>query len=104
MSPCPRCAGEVDPGRPWCRDCEALYDRWVRRHAADIVWQVLAGTVIVLGAGMGLPLLGAPWVLAATGAFAGFGTILGLARLGRRRRRRQFLTEPLPRATLSAPK
>ncbi len=99
---CQRCSADVPTA--WCKDCETQYDRWVRQHAADIVWQALTGMVVVLGVGIGGPLLGMPWILAATGAFAGFGTIFGLARWNRRRRRRQFLAAPLPRAYLSAPK
>lgn len=68
------------------------------------MWQALAGTVVVSTIGLGLPLLGVGWLVAATGAFAGFGTIFGLARLNRRRRRRQFLQAPLPRAYLPLPK
>jgi hypothetical protein len=88
----------------WCPDCEHLYDGWSRKHASDIVWQALAGGVVVASIGMGLPLLGIGWLVAATGAFAGFGTLFGLARLTRRRRRRQFLQSTLPRAYLPAPK
>ncbi len=98
---CPRCAGDsAAPIDSWCKDCERLYDRWVRRHASDIAWQVLMGTVVVTFFGLGLPLLGAGSLVAAAGAFAGFGTVFGLARLTRRRRRRQFLQAPLPRAYL----
>jgi hypothetical protein len=102
---CPRCAGTVEAGGArWCKACEQLYESWVRRHASDIVWQALTGTVVVSAIGIGLPLLGVGWLVAAAGAFAGFGTILGLSRLTRRRRRRQFLEAPLPRAYLPAPK
>ena len=104
MATCARCSGESDPGAKWCKDCELLYDRWVRRHATDIVWQALSGTVIVSAVGLGLPLLGFGSLIAATGALAGFGTIFGLSRLTRRRRRKQFLQAPLPRAYLPAPK
>ena len=99
--PCARCAADVElaPKR-WCKDCEGNYDLWVRRHASDIVWQALMGTVVVCGLGLGLPLLGVGSLVAAVGAFAGFGTILGLSRLTRRHRRRQFLQAPLPRAYL----
>ena len=99
---CQRCGGT--PARGWCKDCEQLYDGWVRKHASDIVWQALAGGVVVASIGMGLPLLGIGWLIAATGAFAGFGTLYGLSRLNRRRRRREFLQTTLPRAYLSAPK
>jgi hypothetical protein len=102
---CPRCAAPLEaPGPRWCPDCERLYDRWVRRHASDIVWQSLAGTVVVSAVGLGLPLLGATWLVAAAAAFGGFGTIFGLARLTRRRRRRQFLQTSVPRAYLPATK
>jgi len=100
---CPRCGAE-SPAPRWCKDCEQLYDRWVRRHAADIAWQALLGGVVVAAIGLGLPLLGVGWVVAGTGAFAGFGTLYGLARLTRRKRRQQFLQTALPRAYLPAPK
>src|SRR5678816_4013101 len=103
--PCARCAAVVEAApNKWCKDCELLYDRWVRRHATDIVWQALAGTVVVSTVALGLPLLGVGSLIAAVGAFAGFGTIFGLSRLTRRRRRKQFLQAPLPRAYLPAPK
>jgi hypothetical protein len=123
MTRCPRCradteleparGGSVGGSRPmtwgmpastWCKDCELLYDGWVRRHSTDIVWQALAGMVIVSAVGVGLPLLGVGSLVAAAGAFAGFGTLYGLARLTRRRRRQQFLQAPLPRAYLAEPK
>ncbi len=101
---CPRCAGALTtPNQGWCVDCERLYDRWVRTHASDIAWQALIGGVVVLFFGLGLPLLGVGKLIAAVGAFLGFGTIAGLSRLTRRRRRRQFLEAPLPRAYLPAP-
>lgn len=87
-------------GRTWCPTCERAYDAWSRRHASDIVWEALAGTVIVLFAGMGLPLLGVSWLVAATGVFAGFGTMIGLHRVNARRRRRQYLRGEVPRAYL----
>ena len=99
---CGRC-GDDSPQK-WCKDCEQQYDRWVRRHAADIVWQALCGGFVVCGIGVGLPLLGVGSLVAATGAFAGFGTLYGLSRLTRRRRRQQFLQAALPRAYLPAPK
>ena len=101
---CARCQGDSDPGSKWCKECERLYDGWVRRHANDIVWQALVGTVIVSAVGLGLPLLGVGTLVAPAGAFGGFGAVLGLSRLTRRRRRRQFLQAPLPRAYLPAPK
>jgi hypothetical protein len=101
MSACARCSGESEgPTATWCKDCERLYDQWSRRHAKDIVWQALAGTVIVSAVGLGLPLLGVGKLIGAVGAFAGFGTVFGLSRLTRRRRRQQFLQAPLPRAYL----
>lgn len=99
---CARCRNES--ASKWCKDCEQQYDHWVRRHASDIVWQALAGGVVVCGIGVGLPLLGVGSLIAATGAFAGFGTLYGLSRLMRLRRRQQFLQAPLPRAYLPAPK
>lgn len=100
---CPRCDEPDDalaPGR-WCKLCEASYDVWSRRYASDIVWEVLVGTSLVVFAGMGLPLLGASWLFAATGIFAGFGAILGLHRLNRRRHRREYLRSgEVPRAYL----
>jgi hypothetical protein len=99
---CTRCGSESPLG--WCKDCEQQYDYWVRRHAADIVWQALAGGVVVCAIGVGLPLLGVGWLVAGSGAFAGFGTLYGLSRMTRRRRRHQFLQAALPRAYLPAPK
>jgi hypothetical protein len=125
MASCPRCHGEIDdaartghvgsvagsrpmawgvPAPTWCKDCELLYDRWVRDHATDIVWQALVGTVVVSAVGVGLPLLGVGTLVAAVGAFGGFGIMYGLARLTRRRRRQQFLQASLPRAYLPEPK
>ncbi len=102
---CPRCAGDADSEvTAWCADCERLYDTWVRKHATDIVWQALSGMVVVTFFGLALPVLGVSTLVAAVGAFAGFGTIAGLSRLTRRKRRRQFLEAPLPRAYLPAPK
>jgi hypothetical protein len=100
---CERCGDpdvDGDPSR-WCKACEVAYDGWSRRYAADILWAVLPAGVLVTFAGMGLPLLGASWLLAATGVFAGFGTMIGLHRLNRRRRRRQYLEAgEVPRAYL----
>jgi hypothetical protein len=125
VASCPRChgafetdelpahAGSVAGSRPmsfgmpaptWCRDCELLYDAWVRRHATDIIWQAMLGTLVIAAIGIGLPLLGVGSLIAAVGAFAGFGTLFGLARMTRRRRRQQFLQAPLPRAYLPPPK
>jgi hypothetical protein len=101
---CPRCAGEIiAPTGTWCGDCEQLYDRWVRTHASDIVWQGLLGGLVIMAFGLGLPLLGVGKLIAAVGAFVGFGTMAGLSWVTRRRRRQQFLEAPLPRAYLPAP-
>jgi len=98
---CTRCNSDGDLGpKGWCRDCEREYDTWVRRHASDIVGPVLAGMVILSAVALGLPLLGAGYVVATTGVFAGFGTLLGLQRLNARRRRKQFQLASLPRAYL----
>ena len=95
---CPRCAGDTNaPASTWCKDCEQLYDSWVRKYATDIVWQALIGTVIISAVGVGLPILGVGSLVAAAGAFAGFGAVYGLSRVTRRRRRQQFLQAPLPR-------
>lgn len=100
---CVRCHGD-DPGPKvgarWCAACERAYDSWARRHASDIIWPVLAGMVIVSAVGLGLPLLGAGYLAATGGVFAGFGTFLGLSRLNARRRRKQFQLASLPRAYL----
>lgn len=98
---CTRCKADGDLGpRGWCRDCEREYDTWVRRHASDIIWPVLAGMVMLSAVALGLPLLGAGYVVATTGVFAGFGTLVGLQRLNARRRRKQFQLASLPRAYL----
>ncbi|HEY5945138.1 MAG TPA: hypothetical protein VIV40_06590 [Kofleriaceae bacterium] len=104
MASCARCHAADAPASKWCKDCELLYDGWVRKHSTDIVWQSLIGMVIISGVGLGLPVLGVGTLVAAVGAFAGFGAIFGLSRMTRRRRRRQFLQAPLPRAYLPAPK
>jgi hypothetical protein len=97
---CPRCSAESSDDR-WCTECERAYDTWSRRHASDIIWAVMAGMVIVTGTAIALPLLGIDWIAAATGVFAGFGTLVGLHRVNRRRRRRQFLRgAAMPRAYL----
>jgi len=101
MASCPRCHdATTGPASPWCKACELIYDGWVRRHATDIVWQALAGMVIICAVGLGLPVLGVGTLVAAAGVFGGFGTLYGLAWLTRRRRRRQFLAASLPRAYL----
>src|SRR5262249_29527022 len=90
---CARCAADVETASPRTGGGggEAAYDPWIRRHASDIIAPVVAGMVVIAGLGLGLPLLGADWVAAASAVFAGFGTLIGLFRLSRRRRRRQFL-------------
>jgi hypothetical protein len=98
---CKRCHADAPLGpKGWCEDCERVYDTWVRSYAGDIVMPVLAGTAILTTVGMLLPFLGVGWLIATTGVFAGFGTLVGLFRLRRRQRRRQFLQAPLPRAYL----
>ena len=98
---CARCQDDGDVGPTgWCADCEREYDTWVRRHASDILGPVLAAMTIVTVAGMVIPLLGYSMLFATTGVFGGFAALLGLDRVNRRRRRRQFLQAPLPRAYL----
>lgn len=105
MPPCARCGAEsTDSEAKWCKDCERLYDGWSRKHAGDIVWQALTGAVVVSAFALCFPLLGVGKIIGVLGAVAGFGTIGGLSRLTRRRRRRQFLQAPLPRAYLPLPK
>ena len=63
---CPRCAVEDNLlASGWCRDCERAFGIWGRRHATDMVSTVLVGMAIVLAGGMGLPLLGIPWLATA---------------------------------------
>jgi tetratricopeptide (TPR) repeat protein len=86
----------------WCTECEHAYDTWSRRHATDIIWSLMAAMVIVTSTAIVLPLLGVDWIIAAVGVFTGFGTLLGLHRANRRRRRRQFLRgAAIPRAYLT---
>jgi hypothetical protein len=103
---CARCRAEIETRRgKWCPECERAYDTWVRRHATDIIWVVMSGGVVLGTIGLVLPMLGLDWVVAMSAAIAGWGTILGLARINHRRRRRQFLAgASLPRAYLPAPK
>jgi hypothetical protein len=97
---CPRCKAATHDGR-WCAECERAYDTWSRRHASDIIWSLLAGGLIVSTTAVLLPMLGVDWFVSATGVFAGFGTLYGIHRLNRRRRRRQFLAgAAVPRAYL----
>ena len=98
---CGRCHSEAELGRRgWCLACEVAYDTWVRRHATDIIWPVLAGMVIISLGGLLVPLLGGGSLIATAGVFAGFGTLVGLQGRNQRRRRKQFLTSSLPRAYL----
>jgi hypothetical protein len=109
---CPRCAAEMDkpgarapgppgaPPAPWCRACERQYDTWVRKHAADIIWQTGVGAIVAMLIGLGLPLLGLEPIIGIAGVLVGFSTFLGLRHWGKHRRRRQFLTDALPRAYL----
>src|SRR5450432_3987006 len=98
---CERC-GKESPNKKrgkWCPVCEREYDTWVRKHATDIVWIVLGGGVVLGSAGILVPLIGLPPLLAICGAFLGWGTILVTGRLNARRRRLQFLRgAELPRA------
>ena len=103
--PCPRCQTEPTDDDRWCAACEREYDTWSRRYASDIIWSLLGGMVIVTSTAIALPLLGLDWILVATGVFSGFGTLIGLQRLHRHRRRRQFLAgAALPRAYLPEPR
>jgi hypothetical protein len=100
---CARCGSKQAPAKHavWCAKCELDYDTWSRRNAADIVWVTLTGGVVLATIGMVLPLLGFEWVVAASAAFMGWGTILGVSRWNGKRRRRQFLRGiALPRAYL----
>ncbi len=113
---CPRCADENDGvddkwnrlvraedtrlGTPWCRECEAQYDAWVRQYAGDIIWQTGLGAIIAMAIGLGLPLLGLEPIIGIAGVLVGFGTFIGLRHWGKQRRRRQFLAGALPRAYL----
>ncbi|HEY3803321.1 MAG TPA: hypothetical protein VGL61_11970 [Kofleriaceae bacterium] len=104
---CPRCGSKTEGSRPrvWCSTCEKAYDTWSRQNATDIVWVVLTGGVVLAAIGMVLPLLGFEWIIAASAAFMGWGTVLGVYHWNARRRRRQFLAgRALPRAYLPSPK
>jgi hypothetical protein len=91
---------EQMPSGPWCRTCEQQYDTWVRKYAADIIWQTGVGALIAMAIGLGLPLLGLEPIIGIAGVLVGFTTFLGLRRYGKQRRRRQFLADGLPRAYL----
>jgi hypothetical protein len=100
---CPRCEAETDDDR-WCAACESAYDTWSRRHATDIIWSLMAGMVVLTSAAVVLPMIGFDVIIAALGVFSGFGTLYGLHRANRRRRRRQFLRgAAMPRAYLQQP-
>ncbi|MBA3538463.1 MAG: hypothetical protein H0T79_02440 [Deltaproteobacteria bacterium] len=99
---CTRCNVDAATATGWCPTCELSYDAWNRRNASDIIVSAFAGAFVLLALGVGLPLIGVDVIVAATAAFAGFGTIAGIHRLARRRRRRQFLGAGLPRAYLLA--
>ena len=99
---CARCGQDRETNAAgWCTDCDRAFDAWSRRYASDILYAVFGAGVIVMFAGIGLPLLGVPWLVSATGIFAGFGTIIGFHRWNRNRRRRQYLAgAAMPRAYL----
>jgi len=98
--PCPRCAADTPS---WCVDCERQFDTWVRQHASDILWQTGTGALIAMIVGLGAPLIGLSPILGIAGVLVGFTTFLGLRGWGNARRRRQFLTDSLPRAYLPGP-
>jgi hypothetical protein len=99
--PCARCETEAPLNKQrWCADCDRAFDKWVRQYASDVIWPLLTGMTIVTSVALVLPLLGAGSLIATLGVFTGFGTFYGLFRLNQRRRRRQFLTDSLPRAYL----
>ena len=99
---CTRCQEPAVNAAGWCASCEGAYDTWVRRYATDVLGPVFVGMVIVSTLGLGLPLLGAGYLAGTIGVFAGFGSLIGLHRRNRRRRRRQFALGELPRAYLPA--
>ena len=99
--PCLRCRADAEvTASGWCTDCEHQYDAWVRRHAADIIWQAFSGAIIAMVIGLGLPVLGVEPLIAGAGVLVGAGAFLGLRRWSNARRRRQFLGGSLPRAYL----
>lgn len=99
---CLRCKADVALDKhDLCPECARDYDGWIRQYASDIIPPAIAAMVIVLSIGMLIPFLGVSPLVALAGVFAGFGTMVGMFRLNRRRRRRQFLsTGELPRAYL----
>jgi hypothetical protein len=99
--PCERCAIDAPINKAgWCADCDRVFDKWVRQYAADVIWPLMIGMTIVTSVALVLPLLGAGPLIATAGVGAGFSTFYGLSRYNDRRRRRQFLTDSLPRAYL----
>jgi hypothetical protein len=99
---CARCKEDVALDKHGlCPACAREYDGWIRQYASDIVPPAIVAMLIVLGVGMLVPFLGVSSMVALAGVFTGFGTLVGLFQLNRRRRRRQFLsTSALPRAYL----
>lgn len=99
--PCARCNTEAPLTKQgWCADCDRAFDKWVRQYASDVIWPLLTGMTIVTSVALVLPLLGVGSLIATLGVFSGFGSFYALARYNVRRRRRQFLTDSLPRAYL----
>lgn len=101
---CVRCESADVTKTGWCQPCELAYDAWSRRHASDIIVQVLGGAAVVMAVGVGMPLLGISWLVATTAAAAGWSVIFGTHRAMRYHRRRQFLAGSIPRAYLPAAK
>lgn len=99
---CARCKEDVALDKHgFCADCAREYDGWIRQYASDIIPPAIAAMVIVLGVGLVVPFLGVSSLVALGGVFAGFGALVSLFQLNRRKRRRQFLsTSALPRAYL----
>lgn len=99
---CTRCATELDAKArgPWCAECERIYDTWSRQYAADIVKETGIGALVAMVIGLGLPLLGLEPLIGTLGVLAGFVTFLMARKVGRRKRRQQFLTSGVPRAYL----
>lgn len=99
---CVRCHDDATLDRHGlCAPCARDYDGWIRQYASDIVPPAIVAMAIVLGVGVLIPFLGASPLVALAGVFSGFGTMVAMFQLNRRKRRRQFLgTSPLPRAYL----
>lgn len=105
---CECCGNRRDSRARWCVACEATFDQWVRRYAADIAWSVLSGGCVLAMVGLLLPVigigLGIGWGMGPAAVFLGWGTVLASYKLIRRRRRHQFLAgTALPRAYLASP-